>query len=85
MSPQPIFSQSKIKNQKSSFINPLFLSPRKAGTRDPENGGRFTVKKYHSAKTATSPVFFSQISASQLFRFSAFTPLVVGEWVASID
>jgi hypothetical protein len=48
---------------------------------DPENGGRFTVKKYHSAKTATAPVIFSQISASQLFRISAFTPLVVGEWV----
>jgi hypothetical protein len=52
---------------------------------DPENGRRFTVKKYHSAKSSTPLALVSPISASQLFSILAFTPPVVGEWVASID
>ena len=86
-----ILPQSKIKNPQSSFINPIFLHRRIVLVQfnsmgDPDNGGRFTVKKYHSAKTVARPALLSQISASQLLSLSAFTPpVVVGEWVASID
>jgi hypothetical protein len=44
---------------------------------DPENGGRFTVKK-PLRQDLPSPVFFSQISASQLFRFPAFLAITAG-------
>jgi hypothetical protein len=65
MNPQPLLSQSKIKNQKSkinnqqsSFINPVFLHGQIVLVQfnsmgNPENGGRFTVKKYHSTKTVS--------------------------------
>lgn len=60
---------------------------------DPENGGRFTVKRYHSAKTVSPPALVSkfQLLSFQNFSFYPTAPhegpemVVVGEWVASID
>lgn len=62
---------------------------------DPENGGRFTVKKYRSNKTVTNDT--SQHDRIELLPLNpAYDPIpvaphegpemvVVGEWVASID
>lgn len=62
---------------------------------DPENGGRFTVKKYHSAKTVSEDVW--QHDRIELLPLNPdYDPIpvaphespemvVVGEWVASID
>ncbi|MEO8613784.1 MAG: HIT domain-containing protein [Luteolibacter sp.] len=62
---------------------------------DPENGGRFTVKKYHSRKTLTNDTW--QHDQIQLLPLNpACDPIpvaphegpelmVIGEWVASID
>ena len=62
---------------------------------DPENGGRFTVKKYHSAKTVSEDAW--QHDRIELLPLNPdYDPIpvaphegpemvVVGEWVASID
>jgi SOS-response transcriptional repressor LexA len=62
---------------------------------DPENGGRFTVKKYHSAKTISEDAW--QHDRIELLPLNpSYDPIivaphegpemvVVGEWVASID
>ena len=62
---------------------------------EPENGGRFTVKKYHSAKTVSEDAW--QHDRIELLPLNPeFDPIpvaphegpemvVVGEWVASID
>lgn len=62
---------------------------------DPENGGRFTVKKYHSAKTLSEDTW--QHDRIELLPLNTdYEPilvgahegpelLVVGEWVSSID
>ena len=62
---------------------------------DPENGGRFTVKKYHSAKTISEDIW--QHECIELLPLNPeYDPIpvaphegpemaVVGEWVASID
>ena len=62
---------------------------------DPENGGRFTVKKYHSANTVSEDAWqHDRIELLPLNRdYSPIivTPheapemVVVGEWVSSID
>jgi SOS-response transcriptional repressor LexA len=62
---------------------------------DPENGGRFTVKKYHSAKTVSEDAW--QHDRIELLPLNPdYEPIlveaheapemvVVGEWVSSID
>jgi hypothetical protein len=62
---------------------------------DPENGGRFTVKKYHSYKTVSEDAW--QHNRIELLPLNPdYAPLivkphegpemvVVGEWVASIE
>ena len=62
---------------------------------DPENGGRFTVKKYHSAKTISEDAW--QHDRIELLPLNPdYVPIhvaphegpemvVVGEWLASID
>ena len=97
-------AKSKIQNPQSSFINPLFPLLSEAGAcpgialrsrvGDPENGGRFTVKKYHSAKTVSEDVWqHDRIEVLPLNPDYAPIPVaphegpemvVVGEWVASI-
>lgn len=62
---------------------------------DPENGGRFTVKKYHSKKTLTDDTWHhDQIQLIPLNPDYDPIPVaphecpemvVVGEWVLSID
>lgn len=61
---------------------------------DPENGGRFTVKRYHSAKTASEDAW--QHDRIELLPLNPdYEPIlvalhegpemvVVGEWVASV-
>jgi SOS-response transcriptional repressor LexA len=62
---------------------------------DPENGGRFTVKKYHSQKTITEDSWHHE-QIELLPLNPDFSPIpvaphegsemvVVGEWVTSID
>ena len=61
---------------------------------DPENGGRFTVKKYHSAKTVSEDAWqHDRIELHPLNPDFALIPVapheapemvVIGEWVASI-
>ena len=73
-------------------------SPAHAGRSrvgDPENGGRFTVKKYHSAKTVSDDAW--QHDRIELLPLNPdYDPIpvaphegpemvVVGEWVASLD
>lgn len=73
-------------------------SPAHAGRSrvgDPENGGRFTVKKYHSAKTVSEDAW--QHDRIELLPLNPdYEPIlveaheapemvVVGEWVSSID
>ena len=62
---------------------------------DPENGGRFTLKKYHSAKTVSEDAW--QHDRIELLPLNPdYDPIpvaahegpelvVVGEWVASMD
>ena len=95
-----ILSQSKIQNQQSSFINPIFLHGRIVLVQfnsmgDPESGGRFTVKKYHSSKTVAEDAW--QHDRIELLPLNPdYDPIlvaphegsemvVVGEWVVSID
>jgi SOS-response transcriptional repressor LexA len=62
---------------------------------DPENGGRFTVKKYHSAKSVTEDGWKHEqiklLPLNQDYNPIIVDPLeapemvVVGEWVASIE
>ena len=62
---------------------------------DPENGGRFTVKKYHSAKTV-SEATWQHVSIELLPLNPDYYPIsvaphegpemvVVGEWISSIE
>jgi SOS-response transcriptional repressor LexA len=62
---------------------------------DPENGGRFTVKKYHSSKTVTEEGWHhNHIELRPLNLYydpiivapdEATDMAVVGEWVSLID
>lgn len=95
-----IFSQSKIKNQQSSFINPtcrfgqiVLVQFKSRG--DLENGGRFTVKKYQSVKRVTeddwSHEHIELLPLNRDYNPIIVTPheaaemVVVGEWVTSIS
>ena len=62
---------------------------------DPENGGRFTVKKYHSAKTVSEDAWrhdrIELLPLNPDYDPIPVSPhegpemVVIGEWVASID
>jgi SOS-response transcriptional repressor LexA len=62
---------------------------------DPENGGRFTVKKYHSTKIVTEDTWKHEhiellplnpdYSPIIVAPHEAAEMVVVGEWVASIN
>jgi SOS-response transcriptional repressor LexA len=61
---------------------------------DPENGGRFTVKKFHSTKTVSEDRWRHEsielLPLNQEFEAISVAPhegsemMVVGEWVAAI-
>lgn len=85
-------SQSSIVNPLSSHGQIVLVQFNSMG--DPENGGRFTVKKYHSAKTVSEDGW--QHDRIELLPLNLdYGPIpvaahegpelvVVGEWVASI-
>lgn len=44
---------------------------------DPENGGRFTVKKYHSAKTVSPPALVSKFQLLSVSKFQLLPPMLL--------
>ena len=86
-----VFPRSSIRN--SPRRSPAHAGRSRVG--DPENGGRFTVKKYHSAKTVSEDAWrhdrIELLPLNPEYAPISVAPhegpemVVVGEWVASID
>ena len=95
--------EPKIKDGSWNLFRPCPLGSREGrivlvqfnSMGDPENGGRFTVKKYHSAKTVSEDTWQHEhielLPLNPNYGPITVAPhegpqmMLVGEWVASID